>query len=141
MVHWCIDSFRFAFTLGLAGTPTPWPNPPNSKKVQQNPDATWQLIKDEINKGFIIGPFKEKPIPKIYCVPINIVEKEMSLGLFRLVQDFSYPWDDPDNGINTLVPSKNKKVSYAGIDDGSIPWSFKQSNAYRHQKCVQIITT
>ena len=64
-----------------------------------------------------MGPFKEKPIPDLYCVPINIIEKETSSGLYRLIQDFSYPWDDPSNGINAMVPKKNKKVTYSGIDD------------------------
>ena len=78
---------------------------------------TWQLIKDKIDKGFILGPFKEKPIEGLLCVPINIVEKETSSGLFHLMQDFSYPWGDSENGINALVPDKNKKVHYSGIDD------------------------
>ena len=117
MVNWCINGFKNGFTLGLEGEPIPWPDPPNSKLVQQNPQTTWELIKDEIKKGFIIGPFKQKPIPGLLCVPINIVEKETSSGLYRLVQDFSYPWEQPDNGINTLVPDKNKRVTYSGMDD------------------------
>ncbi len=28
-----------------------------------------------------------------------------------------YPWDDPLNGINALVPDVDKSVKYAGIDD------------------------
>ena len=95
LVNWCINGFRSGFTLGLEGEP----------------------IKDEIDKGFIIGPFKEKPIEGLLCVPINIVEKETSSGLFHLIQDFSYPWGDSANGINALVPDKNKKVHYSGIND------------------------
>ena len=64
-----------------------------------------------------MGPFKTKPIPNLLCVPINIIEKETNSGLYRLVQDFSYPWHDDNNGINALVPDKNKKVQYSGIDD------------------------
>ena len=101
----------------MKGEPTPWSNPENSQKVLQNPHVTWQLIKDEIDKGFILGPFKTKPIKDLICVPINIIEKETSSGLYRLVQDFSYPWHDDSNGINALVPDANKKVQYSGIDD------------------------
>ena len=117
LVHWCINGFQYGFTLGLFGSPIPWPDPPNSKKVIKNPTITWQLIKDEISKGFILGPFKNKPLDNLLCMPINIIEKETSSGLYHLVQDFSYPYNDPTNGINTLVPDKNKQVSYAGIDD------------------------
>ena len=46
-----------------------------------------------------------------------IVEKETSSGLYCLIQDFSYPWGDKSNGINAMVPKKNKTVSYSGIDD------------------------
>ena len=53
----------------------------------------------------------------LICVPINIVEKETSSGLFRLIQDLSYPWGDRANGINALVPKENKTVTYSGIDD------------------------
>ena len=95
----------------------PWPEPANSKNVLENPEITWKLIQDEINKGFILGPFNTKPFPNLLCIPINIVEKETSLGLYRLVQDFSYPWNDNTNSINALVPNKNKRVNYGGIDD------------------------
>ena len=112
------------------GTPTPWPNPPNNKKVTDNQGITWEPIKDEILKGFILGPFKNRPIPNLICVPINIMEKEMSSGLYHLIQDFSYPWDDETNGINAMVPKENKRV-YSGIDDmarmalqlGSLSWA------------------
>ena len=53
----------------------------------------------------------------MFCVPINIVEKETSSGLYRLIQDFSYPWNNDSNGINAMVPKENKKVTYSGIDD------------------------
>ena len=117
LVDWCVNGFCNGFTLGLEGEPVPWPDPPNSTKVQENPKVTWELINDEIQKGFIIGPFQEKPIEGLFCVLINIIEKETSSGLYCLVQDFSYPWGDPTNGINALVPGENKKVHYARIDD------------------------
>ena len=117
LVDWCVGGFRSGFTLGLTKSPEIWPDPPNSKKVLENPDITWQLVKDEIEKEFILGPFKTKPLPNLFCVPINIVEKEASSGLYRLIQDFSYPWNDASNGINAMVPKENKKVSYSGIDD------------------------
>ena len=116
LVEWCLDSFKNGFSLGMVGTPSPWPDPKNGKKVLKDPETTWKLIKDEIDKGFILGPFKTRPIKDLFCVPINIVEKEMSSGLYRLIQDFSFPWGDPNNGINVLVPSENKKVKYAGMD-------------------------
>ena len=85
--------------------------------MRQYPKITWELIKDEIAKGFILGPFKHKPLQNLICVPINIVEKETSSGLYRLIQDFSYPWGDAENGVNALVPRENKTVTYSGIDD------------------------
>ena len=119
--------------MGLTGTPKPWPDPHNSKKVQENPKITWHLIKDEITKGFILGPFKTKQIPNLFCVPVNIVEKETSSGLYCLIQDFSFPWGDNTNGINAMVPKENKTVSYSGIDDmarmaldlGSLSWAMR----------------
>ena len=104
------------FSLGMVGTPTPWPNPKNGKKVLKDSETTWKLIKDEIDKGFILGPFKTKPIKDLFCVPINIVEKEMSSGLYRLIQDLVFRGGDSKNGINALVPRENKKVKYAGMD-------------------------
>ena len=116
-MFWRIDDFQHRFTCGLVGSPTLWSDPPNSKKVIKNPTITWKLIQDEISKGFILGPFKTKPLSNLLCVPINIVKKETSSGLYYLVQDFSYSWNDKINGINALVPNQNKHVSYAGIDD------------------------
>ena len=117
LVSWCIEGFKSGFKLGLNGTPPLWPNPPNSAKVRKYPKITWDLVKDEISKGFILGPFKNKPLPNLLCVPINIVEKETSSGLYRLIQDFSYPWGDRENGINALVPKEHKTVLYSGMDD------------------------
>ena len=117
LVSWCINGFKHGFTLGLTRSPTLWPDPPNSKKVRDNPLITWNLIKEEIHNGFVLGPFQSKPIKNLFCVPINIVEKETSSGLYRLIQDFSYPWDNPMNGINAMVPKENKQVSYSGIED------------------------
>ena len=117
LVSWCIEGFKNSFKLGLTGTFRPWPDPPNSAKVRNYPKITWDLIKDEISKGFILGPFRNKPLPNLICIPINIVEKETSSGLYRLIQDFSYPWGDRKNGINALVPKENKTVTYSGMDD------------------------
>ena len=117
LVAWCVDGFRYGFTLGLTKDPQIWPDPPNSKRVLQNPDITWQLVKDEMDKDFILGPFQHKPLPTLFCVPINIIEKTTSSGLYRLIQDFSYPYNNDANGVNAMVPKENKKVSYSGIDD------------------------
>lgn len=119
LVNWCVDGFRNGFSLELTADPAPWPDPPNSKRVRDNPQVTWKLIKDEIDKGSILGPFKQKPrlTKPLLCVPIQIIEKQMSSGLYRLVQDFSYPYDTPHNGINALVPPDKKKINFAGMDD------------------------
>ena len=117
LVSWCVNGFRDGFTLGLTGMPMLWPDPPNSKKVLEDPEITWNLIKEEIHNGFVLGPFKSKPINNLFCVPINIVEKDTSSGHYRLIQDFSYPWHDATKGINAMVPKENKQVLYSGIDN------------------------
>ncbi len=47
--------------------------------------------------------------------PINFVRKLTSVGKQRLIQDFSYPYDQLQNGVNALVPPENKKVKYSGV--------------------------
>ncbi len=105
-----VDTVINGFSLGLSAPPLPWPDPPNGKLVQTDPDTTWDLIQDEILNGAVIGPFENRPLPNLLLSPINFVKKLISVGKKQLLQDFSYPYDQPDNGVNALVPLENKKV-------------------------------
>ncbi len=85
-----VQGFRSAFSLCLVGHPKRWRDPPNGQKVCENPVAAWDLIRKEIQKGAILVPFRERPVPDLLCSSINIVKKEMSSGSFCLIQDLSY---------------------------------------------------
>ena len=51
-VDWVVSGFRYGFSLGMQGTPSPWADPPNGRKVQRNQAATWDLIKSELDSNF-----------------------------------------------------------------------------------------
>ena len=121
-----IKGFRDGFSLGLSAPPLPWPDPPNGKLVQADPDTTWDLIQDEILNGAVIGPFENRPLPNLLVSPINFVKKLTSVGKKQLIQDFSYPYDQPQNGVNALVPPENKKVKYSGVRTvAAVAWALQ----------------
>ncbi len=121
-----IKGFRDRFSLGLSARPFPWLDPLNRKLVQADPDTMWDLIHDEILNGAVIGPFENKPLPNLLVSLINFLKKLTSVGKKWLIQDFSYPYDQPDNGVNVLVPLENKKVKYSGVRTVvAIPWALQ----------------
>ena len=101
--------------------------------------------KRQNNKRLHFRTFQNETDSKSFCVPINIVEKETSSGLYHLIQDFSYPWGNKSNGINAMVPKENKTVSYSGIDDvtrmaldlGTASWAMRIDIKYAF-KCLPL---
>ena len=75
----------------------------NLQSALRNPDIVDNLIKQEVEKGYLKGAF-EKPPFDMYCVsPIGIVEGKYS-GKKRLIVDLSSPHDGEEHSsINNLI--------------------------------------
>ena len=89
----------------------------NLKSCQSDPDAVSVLIKEELRKGFIIGPYTEAPFDIYRVSPIGIVKGKYS-GKKRLILDLSSPHNNASHSsINDLIDKEKCTLTYVKIDD------------------------
>lgn len=75
------------------------------------------LLRSEIDKGFLSGPFVECPFPEYRVSPIGVAYGKYS-GKPRLIVDFSSPHDNVVNpSINELIDKEAHSLSYVTVDD------------------------
>lgn len=85
----------------------------------RQPDIVDELIIQECEKGFLLGPYQPDTVPfKVYRVsPLGLVTGKYS-GKHRLIVDLSSPHNDPDcPSINDLIDKDQCSLSYVKIDD------------------------
>ena len=83
----------------------------NLKSVLVNPADAIEKVENEIAKGRIAGPFRNRPISNLRCSPIGLVPKKTS-GL-RLITNLSYP---QGNSVNDFIDENFTSVSYSSFD-------------------------
>ena len=77
-----------------------------------NPSVTWSKLNKEISLGRIVGPFESRPLPRLQCSPIGILEKKQP-GEFRLITHLSFP---AGSSINDGIPDAMSSVKYTTFD-------------------------
>ena len=85
----------------------------NLKSSYEHPDIVDAKIAQELDKGRIAGPFKNKPFDPFILSPIGVVPKK-EIGKFRMIQHLSYP---EGSSVNDGIDEVSKKVEYQSIDD------------------------
>ncbi|CAG2187291.1 unnamed protein product [Mytilus edulis] len=89
----------------------------NLQSAFRNPDSVDIIIKQEVDKGYLVGPFKKLPFDRYRVSPIGIVEGKYS-GKKRLIVDLSSPHESQDHfNINDLIDKEQCTLSYVKIDD------------------------
>ena len=72
---------------------------------------TGSLIKKELEKGFLAGPYDVMPYPIYRVNPIGVAEGKYSKKI-RLTVDLSAPHDNPDNvSLNDLIDKQEYSVT------------------------------
>lgn len=76
-----------------------------------------EIIKDEVNKGYLSGPYNEAPFSIYRVSPIGVVSKRNSSKM-RLIVDLSAPHDDASHAsLNDLICKQDFSLTYVRIDD------------------------
>lgn len=89
----------------------------NNLSARRDPEKTQELIENELQKGYLIGPFSESPFDLYRINPLSLAERKYSQKK-RLVVDMSAPHDNPDvPSINSLISKEEFKLSYVKIDE------------------------
>jgi len=112
---------RNGFDMGTHSAPSTTYTPPNHSSALTHPQAIKSYIHTELSLGRYSGPFSrsrlEQLIGPFRTSPLGVVPKPGTSD-FRLVQDFSYPRNNP------LLPSINSGIN---PDDFKCDWgSFQQ---------------
>jgi hypothetical protein len=108
---------RNGFDMGVYSTPTYTYIPPNHKSALAFPPAVLSHIKTELSFGRYTGPFShsrlELLIGPFRTSPLGLVPKAGTTDQFRLVQDLSFPRNDP------IHSSVNSEID---LDDFRCDW-------------------
>ena len=81
------------------------------------PTAVEALIQNEVQKGYLFGPFPEPPFHVYRISPIGIAEGKYSKKK-RLIVDLSAPYDNADIiSINDLIDKESCSLTYVTIDN------------------------
>lgn len=89
----------------------------NLNSAIQNPLDVDKLIHDEVNKGFLAGPFDSLPFKHYRVSPIGVAQGKYSLKK-RLIVDLSAPHSEGEHpSINSLIDKDDCSLSYVKIDD------------------------
>ncbi|PPQ83419.1 hypothetical protein CVT24_005588 [Panaeolus cyanescens] len=107
------NGIRNGFDLGTSSAiPSSTYIPPNHSSATSHPDAVLSNIHNELANRRYTGPFSpdrlENLIGPFRTSPLGVVPKNGS-NQFRLVQNFSYPYDDP------LTPSVNGTIDTSNL--------------------------
>ncbi len=87
----------------------------NLQSALAEPDIVDNLIKKEVDSGFMIGPFDAPHFPVFRISPIGVATRKFS-GKKRLIIDLSAPHNSPFPSINSLIPLDEFSLKYHDID-------------------------
>ena len=96
------------FNMGIKSTPTETYVPPNHNSSLAHPSAVLSCIQNELSLGRYTSPFSQSRLELLIgpfrTSPLGLVPKAGSSDEFRLIQDLSYPQNDPNRcSINSEI--------------------------------------
>ena len=114
-----IEGLRYGFDVGVSNLPTESYKCKNLRSCHKDQDFVTAAIKDELHKGYLIGPYTVDtcPFPLYRINPLGVVERKYSKKK-RLILDLSSPHDVPGHdSVNSLIPKEEFSLSYVRLDD------------------------
>ena len=115
-VSYLIDGLKHGFHTGFKVLPTKPLECKNLLSARSQPQVTSKLIQDEVNKGFLAGPYAIMPFEIFRVNPIGVAEGKYSKKK-RLIVDLSAPHNDPKNvSLNDLIDKSEFSLQYVTID-------------------------
>ena len=108
---------RFGFDMGVHSPPLHTYTPPNHNSALSFPEHVVSHIQNELSLGRYSGPFSRSKLESLIgpfrTSPLGTVPKSVGSVERRIVQDLSFPRNDPD------LPSINNQIN---IDDFRCDW-------------------
>ena len=111
-----IEGFSYGFHTGLKKLPSSTLELNNLLSARGQPEITRNLIRKEVEKGFLSGPYENMPFPVYRVNPIGVAEGKYS-NKKRLIVDLSAPHDDTsDTSLNSLIDKEEYSLNYVTTD-------------------------
>lgn len=116
-VSYLINGLQFGFHTGFQTIPeTPF-ECKNLRSAEKHSECVGDLIQQEVNKGYLLGPFRDIPFKNYRINPIGVAEGKYSKKK-RLIVDMSAPHDNEDiPSLNNLIDKQEFSLTYVKIDD------------------------
>lgn len=116
-VNFLITGLIQGFLAGLNMFPSMSHVCKNLQSAMREPNVVDGLIKKEVDKGFLIGPYRNSPFPIFRINPIGVATRKYS-GKKRLIIDLSAPHNNASiPSINSLIPLEMFSLCYASVDN------------------------
>ena len=84
----------------------------NHKSATEHPEIVTSLLKEELDKNRLAGPFEKKPFDNIHISPLSLRPKKEK-DKFRLIHDLSHP---KDMSVNHNILKEHASVKYETLD-------------------------
>ena len=115
-------SLRCGFDMGVHTPPTQTYTPPNHNSALLFPDHVMSHIQNELSLGRYSGPFSRSKLESLIgpfrTSPLGTVPKTFGSSERRIVQDLSFPRNDPSrSSVNDQIDIDEFKCDWGTFDD------------------------
>lgn len=108
---------KFGFHTGIRELPSNSIQCKNLRSATSNKEAVCELIRSEVEKGYLNGPYSDIPYTTYRINPVGVAEGKYSKKK-RLIVDLSAPHEDIKNpSLNELIDKDQYSLQYVSIDD------------------------
>lgn len=115
-------SMRFGFDMGVHSPPSHTYTPPNHNSAVLFPDHVISYIRNELSLGRYSGPFSQS---RLECLigpfrtsPLGTVPKSFGSTDRRIVQDLSYPRNDPNlSSVNYQINIEDFRCDWGTFNE------------------------
>jgi hypothetical protein len=112
-----LSGLREGFDTGISKLPDESFECRNLRSALRDPVTVTDLVNEELNKGYLIGPYVVPPFRHYRINPIGLAESKYSKKK-RLIVDLSAPRNNVDHpSLNSLIDKESYSLSYVTIDD------------------------
>ena len=116
LVEHIIKGMTEGFHTGINPLPTKPLVCKNLLSASKDPETVSRLITEEIQKGYIIGPFEKIPYQCYRINPVGLAEGKYSKKK-RLIVDMSAPHNNDDHAsLNELINKEDYSLQYVTVD-------------------------
>lgn len=115
-VHYLIKHLYEGFHTGINPLPKTSLECKNLLSACRDPETVDLIVQEELQKGYLLGPFTKVPFAVFRINPIGIVEGKYSKKK-RLIVDLSAPHNnDGHQSLNELMNKEDYSLYYVTID-------------------------